>query len=171
MIKHETTIEESKQIKELRYDFSPVCKDFYIDWIESAGSVGETYEEDIYDCSGILRKERDYFIGLCFEIPTKPIFTKLHEDDEAIEDITPIIPYTILEACLPLIAQKAYTSDGEEFTELCYWLKRAGSDSYWNHAARNVNKLEEELPLFEAFTWCHKHYPKETRAKFKEVIK
>ena len=71
------------------------------------------------------------------------------------DSLIPIIPKAALEACLPELSGST-------------WLKNLKTNWIILDLDPHIIKLES---IFEAFTWCHKNYPKELKKKFEEVMR
>lgn len=105
------------------------------------------------------------------------------------EGFTPIIPKAALEACLPkikasrvwLIGGKIIEENDLKFTKwqgfnLFYtdldYIQNTDYDSFDSFVTAHLDKFiaKEFNSAYEAFTWCHQHYPEELKEKFDEVM-
>ena len=76
--------------------------------------------------------------------------------------LTPIIPKAALEACLPDYLLK-------KGCNLFYHVRKFMGELYWVNS-RDESLTENWFSPYEAFIWCHEHYPEELKAKFNEVM-
>lgn len=150
MIKYETDLVEAKKIKELGYDFSFACRKFY----SFADKKYYYFDENHGD---ILTTDRFWLDG---DIET---FAEIIEYHGFIDtyDFVPIIPYPILEACLPGHVMRYHNWN--------YCIK-----AYLNYPETQIMGMDYEFnfdQLVEAFIHCAENYPDKTREKFQELKK
>lgn len=156
MIELNCSYEESKKILELGYDFSPVCP-FYR--VVKANSIS-LYNgiEFIFNLGLIDRLESEVLAELERE-QIHPNLGKNYRksllEKNIFTEIIPIVPKAALEACLPDLSGST-------------WLKNLRTNWVILDLDPHIIKLES---IFEAFTWCHKNYPKELKKKFEEVMR
>ena len=156
MIELNCSYEESKKILELGYDFSPVCP-FYR--VVKANSIS-LYNgiEFIFNLGLIDRLESEVLAELERE-QIHPNLGKNYRksllEKNIFTEIIPIVPKAALEACLPDLSGST-------------WLKNLRTNLVILDLDPHIIKLES---IFEAFTWCHKNYPKELKKKFEEVMR
>lgn len=147
MIELNLTYEESKKILELGYDFSKIC-DFA--WVTM-----NTNETPVLVCQNseiqyllFAQKIYDFQTAL---IQKQPI------------EIIPIIPKAALEACLPDLSYSTYVRG---------WLGHTLCDLDHREYSPNLITLAKRFnSVYEAFMWCHEHYPEELKKKFEEVMR
>lgn len=191
MIKYETSVEEAKQIEELGFDFSKVCKDFYVDCdfdIEEGFSFGrciarvaKTDSLNVYrrhTITSFLEPFRwewgdgeiadidDTDFRLNLETGTT-IHTGAREG--TIYEVIPIIPYPILEACLPddNLKQFTFVRWTRDITECGYEIS---CDKDMGYGYEEVLHENFDQDVVKAFIWCVKNYPEETKKRFNEVM-
>lgn len=146
MIELNLTYEESKKILEFGYDFSKVCIEFRF------------YEEGAKYTS--VRRFEDGDVEL---YSSQSYDTEIYSIQHL--GITPIIPKAALEACLPT------SGDGVGDKESFYWYKQLQSGDCHERVSYVFNFDHfGDYSIFEAFVWCHEHYPEELRKKFGEVM-
>lgn len=151
MIKHETSIEEAKQIKELGFDFSSTCDKFY----------SETEEKYYYfDTNSCDILTSDMFQAGDNDVDTSGVLIEYFEFIEN-NDPTPIIPYPILEACLPVKQVNKRISNR--------FLQMRRVDSGWVIGVTGILKRDIKS-IIEAFIHCAKNYPTETKEQFNKVM-
>ncbi len=153
MIELNCSYEESKKILELGYDFSKICTKF-VELRNNNDEVKINFGEKISNRS--IRSE----------------YTVI--DDESwfqsiawIENFIPIIPKAALEACLPDYLLKKGCN---RHFSLFYHVRKFMGELYWVNS-RDESLTEDWFSPYEAFRWCHEHYPEELRRKFEEVMK
>lgn len=153
MIELNCSYEESKKILELGYDFSKICTKF-VELRNNNDEVKINFGEKISNRS--IRSE----------------YTVI--DDESwfqsiawIENFIPIIPKAALEACLPDYLLKKGCN---RHFSLFYHVRKFMGELYWVNS-RDESLTENWFSPYEAFRWCHEHYPEELRKKFEEVMK
>ena len=171
MIKYETTLEEAKKIKELGYDFSFIDKDFFVDcdwdidegyiFSDSLVRITNTGKSEPYSRYQVIEfiKPITYDSGSKSEIDDDNFFVNLkqmttiseYSREGTVFSVYPIIPYPILEACLP--ENICYSTSGDLFDELC----------------RLHTRFDNRV--YDCFVWCVENYPEETKAKFEEIKK
>ncbi|NQY78991.1 MAG: hypothetical protein HRT47_01640 [Candidatus Caenarcaniphilales bacterium] len=176
-IKHETTLEEAKKIKELGFDFSPACEKFYLpeNNIPIYGVDGKPFYEGFYykhkDKYGEIRQDcvtQLYSNGAYIDLK---IYEKDLNDDfrlshiQAKKLLIPITPYPILEACL--------IKNTEQWDRLIK-NPRTGKLYAKNQGELGCYKPNEDYDMFDdcfkAFIWCAKSYPDETKEQFNTVM-
>lgn len=138
-VKHETELEEAKKIKELGYDFS-FCAD-------------KIYDPELKDMH--LKSPLD---GRWTNSGWESSYTVTAFLGEK---SIPIIPYPILEACLPGHVMRYHNWN--------YCIK-----AYLNYPETQIMGMDYEFnfdQLVEAFIYCVRNYPEETKAKFEEIKK
>jgi hypothetical protein len=160
MIELNCSYEESKKILELGYDFSEVCATF--------SASGKTSSHDLPFATMITNPFLNAVGHLENLNHLKSLPYLLLGKGIDIDSITPIIPKAALEACLPdfLCVKDFYGElDRSRFVKkLCNGMIYLNSQDsmtvshYWFRSA------------YEAFLWCHEHYPEELKAKFDEVM-
>lgn len=154
MIELNLTYEESKKILELGYDFSKVCREFEL---HRYGMFLKKIKLT-NDCFALLDNEDSE------EFAAELDYTNL--ESVLIDKFIPIIPKAALEACLPDINPL----DDERLPDLD--TRRLKVFKY--HIDMCDREHEETIKQFnsayEAFIWCHEHYPKELKKKFDEVM-
>lgn len=160
MIELNCSYEESKQILELGYDFSKVCWKTGYYW-------DEAYLEHTHG-TGLLIETQAYRISY------------LNDHKGNTRDHTPIIPKAALEACLPM--ELPILNENIDESWKLYLLKNlygAETISYQkilSLPADEIYKIHRAdwdkliVSAFEAFIWCHEHYPEELKKKFSEVM-
>ena len=153
MIELNCSYEESKKILELGYDFSKICTKF-VELRNNNDEAKINFGEKISNRS--IRSE----------------YTVI--DDESwfqsiawIENFIPIIPKAALEACLPDYLLKKGCN---RHFSLFYHVRKFMGELYWVNS-RDESLTENWFSPYEAFRWCHEHYPEELRKKFEEVMK
>ena len=145
MIELNLTYEESKKILDLGYDFTFICRDF------------ELREEKEITKFVLVEKHDDGLVSLwdCGERKTCIYSTKSWW-------IIPIIPKAALEACLPDLSYSTYVRG---------WLGHTLCDLDHREYSPNLITLAKRFnSVYEAFMWCHEHYPEELKKKFEEVM-
>ena len=147
-VKYETSLEEAKKIKELGYDFSFCCRKFY-------SFVDKKYYYFDENHGDILTTDRFWLDG---DIET---FAEIIEYHGFIDtyDFVPIIPYPILEACLPGHVMRYHNWN--------YCIK-----AYLNYPETQIMGMDYEFnfdQLVEAFIYCAENYPQETRKQFEKL--
>ena len=158
MIELNLTYEESKKILELGYDFRKICTKFEVKTdIEYQVCYGAVITSDKWnrveiESSRVIQDEGKLEHGQ--RIAFNPLSI-------------PIIPKAALEACLPdYLLEKGCN----RHFSLFYHVRKFMGEFYW------ANCRDESLTdnwfnsAFEAFIWCHEHYPEELKAKFEEVM-
>ena len=162
MIKYETTIEEAKKIKELGYDFSFACRKFY----SFADKKYYYFDENHGD---ILTTDRFWLDG---DIET---FAEIIEYHGFIDtyDFVPIIPYPILEACLPAVRTKAPFNGfvDSSIRALFFGTYQMIDEQIDDYSCLDDYILNDFENAYEAFIWCAENYPDKTREKFQELKK
>jgi len=153
MIELNLTYEESKKILDLGYDFRRVSNVF-------VNEQGRFYNR----ANNYLAVARDITLYEIDQRPdTLPAFFRF------IDHLTPIIPKGALEACLP--EYEGYEHD----SEITYtWAGHTAMKSVCfidectpRHIGIGIDEyLYRTKSAYEAFVWCHEHYPKELKDKF-----
>ncbi|MCH2079624.1 hypothetical protein [Prochlorococcus sp. ALOHA_ZT_50] len=147
MIKYETSLEESKQIKELGFDFSNICEKFV--------------NND--NCCAYTKYINNtvYYVFTQFQ-EDQGVHVRMTDWCEILDNsYVPVIPYPILEACLPSL-----TSKDSRFAVGRRWEKAAGKNLYFNKAVDQGVSCS----LLSAFTWCCQFRLEETKQQFNEVM-
>ena len=155
MIELNCSYEESKKILELGYDFRKICTKFEVKTdIEYQVCYGAVITSDNkwnrieIESSRVIQDEGKLEHGQ--RIAFNPL-------------LIPIIPKAALEACLPDYLLK-------KGCNLFYHVHKFMGELYW------ANSRDESLTenwfnsAYEAFIWCHEHYPEELKKKFDEVM-
>ena len=141
MIELNCSYEESKKILELGYNFRRVCKDFY--------KQGECSLYKFTEAGGRMVLE---------------VQIKLNRAVGGDGKLIPIIPKAALEACLPDYQRYEDKHTWAGHTSICL--------AYGTGEDLTIeNYTTEYESAFEAFMWCHEHYPEELKKKFEEVMK
>ena len=148
MIELNCSYEESKKILELGYDFSKVCWKTGYYW-------DEAYLEHTHG-TGLLIETQAYRISY------------LNDHKGNTRDHTPIIPKAALEKCLP---------DKLDIASLdnCVFVKNIDLKTislfyFFEDYYSCYEEQKEFKSAYEAFIWCHEHYPEELKKKFNEVM-
>ncbi len=177
MIKHETTVEEAKQIKELGFDFSKACEKFWMPENNIHGlatNFPKGYYYKYIDNNGEMRQDSVSRIGSCpafVDLESKEqypsIYDKCHSQAKKI--LIPIIPYPILEACLPddTLKQFTFVRWTRDITECGYEIS---CDKDMGYGWEEVLHKNFDQNIVEAFLWCAKNYPTETKEQFNKVM-
>lgn len=178
-VKHETDLVEAKKIKELGYDFSFVDKDFFVDcdwdidegyiFSDSLVRITNTGKSEPYSRYQVIEfiKPITYDSGSKSEIDDDNFFVNLkqmttiseYSREGTVFSVYPIIPYPILEACLPGHVMRYHNWN--------YCIK-----AYLNYPETQIMGMDYEFnfdQLVEAFIHCAENYPEETKAKFNEL--
>ena len=150
MYKYETTLEEAKKIKSLGFDFSLICEKFFYD--PEDGNIWMFHK--VYTMSG-----KEYLK----KYDTRQVMRSLNFGAEDViqdaENEIAIIPYPVLEACLP---------DTEEF----YWGKWKYHNK-WQYVLQSKH-CEDDNWTFQgvckAFLHSIENYPTETKEQFNKVM-
>ena len=155
MIELNCSYEESKKILELGYDFRKICTKF---------EVKTDIEYQV--CYGVVTTSDNKWNRIEIES------SRVIQDEGKLEHgqrvafnplLIPIIPKAALEACLPDYLLK-------KGCNLFYHVHKFMGELYW------VNSRDESLTegwfnsAYEAFIWCHEHYPEELKNKFEKVM-
>lgn len=164
MIELNLTYEESKKILELGYDFSPVCPFYRV--VKGRSMSLFNGVEFIFNLGLIERLESEVLA----ELERKEIHPNLGKsyrkslvEKNIFDEIIPIIPKAALEDCLP---DYSFT-DAANRKLSCRWY---GHIPICNEAYALNNIHLHHKSAYEAFMWCHEHYPEELKAKFDEVM-
>jgi hypothetical protein len=154
MIELNCSYEESKKILELGYDFSKVC------W-------KSLYEyRDQYNLNQTFIRIHLHGTGLFLTSIEDEISYRMSKYG-IIDLVTPVIPKAALEACLPDYLLKKGCN---RHFSLFYHVRKFMGELYWVNS-RDESLTENWFSPYEAFRWCHEHYPEELRKKFEEVMK
>lgn len=140
------TYEESKQILELGYDFSLVCKEFIY---KSGDYIRHFYGVKIKDSV------------MCYRV----IENGVQKESQLVQfkpTTVPIIPKAALQKCLIVDFPVDTEYDYRHFEKCC---KDDGVQ------LEGFNELINFKTSLEAFLWCNENYPKELKQRFAEVIK
>lgn len=149
MIELNLTYEESKKILELGYDFSKVC------WTS-------LYEyRDQHNLNKTCIKIHVHGTGLSLTLIEDQIRYQMGKYG-IVGSLTPIIPKAALEECLPDLSYSTYVRG---------WLGHTLCDLDHREYSPNLITLAKRFnSVYEAFMWCHEHYPEELKKKFEEVM-
>jgi hypothetical protein len=156
MIELNLTYEESKKILDLGYDFSKVCREFelhrYGMFLRKIKLTNDCFALLDNEDSEEFRAELDY--------------TSL--ESVLVDGFTPLIPKDALEKCLPS------TLDILDYLgnlDLSSFAKRFTCEVIDLHSIMQKGVTHEWFTTaYEAFIWCHEHYPEELKKKFDEVM-
>ena len=160
MIELNCSYEESKKILELGYDFSPVCATF--------SASGKTSSHGLPFATMIINPSLKG-VGHLENLNHLKSLPYMRLDKEIdIDSITPIIPKAALEACLP---------DKLDIASLdnCVFVKNIDLKTislfyFFEDYYSCYEEQKEFKSAYEAFIWCHEHYPEELKKKFNEVM-
>ena len=160
MIELNCSYEESKKILELGYDFSPVCATF--------SASGKTSSHGLPFATMIINPSLKG-VGHLENLNHLKSLPYMRLDKEIdIDSITPIIPKAALEACLP---------DKLDIASLdnCVFVKNIDLKTislfyFFEDYYSCYEEQKEFNSAYEAFIWCHEHYPEELKKKFNEVM-
>ena len=160
--------EQSKEILELGYDFSKVC------W-------KSLYEyRDQYDLNKKLIKLHLHGTHLSLASIEDEIKQDRRGGKYGIVDlIVPIIPEAALLKCLPDLEEEQHVKNARVWlgkdlyldSEDCIYFGDIDGDGvgYGSYFLERL-KDQEFKSGYEAFVWCHQHYPEELKAKFEEAM-
>ena len=193
MIKYETDLVEAKKIKELGYDFSFVDKDFFVDcdwdidegyiFSDSLVRITNTGKSGPYSRYQVIEfiKAITYDSGDKSEIDDDNFFVNLkqmttiseYSREGTVFNVYPIIPYPILEACLPAVRTKAPFNGfvDSSIRALFFGTYQMIDEQIDDYSCLDDYILNDFENAYEAFIWCAENYPEETKAKFEEIKK
>lgn len=156
MIELNLTYEESKKILELGYNFKKISTDF----------VTKSGRGKLKRVNDILAVDAGIKIADINQCPHDlPDFFYFVES----ENLIPIIPKAALEDCLITCIV-----DCEQKRIFYLSYDRHKKPIYRRNYETPIKTIDtiytEYASAYEAFLWCHEHYPEELRKKFEEVM-
>lgn len=159
--------EQSKEILELGYDFSKVCwKSLY-------------QYRDQYSLNQTFIKIHLHGTGLSLASIEDEIKCRMSKYG-IVDLVTPIIPEAALLKCLPDLEEEPHIKNarlwlGKDLyldSEDCIYLGDIDGDGV-GYGSYELERLKDQefKSGYEAFVWCHQHYPEELKAKFAKELK
>lgn len=163
MIELNLTYEESKKILELGYDFASVCTKFEVKTdIEYHVNYGIIIKSDKWNRIEIESNRVIQDNGK-LEHGQRIAFNPLS---------IPIIPKAALEACLPDDGNlKGLKWFGCSLYNPLYLFNLPNDGGLQYTINLSSFRVKSFKSAFEAFAWCHEHYPEELKKKFEEVMR